>query len=156
MKLFFVGFLVDYMSAIRYGPIVSTHFVRLILLIMLAAAILTLSLLPEAPRHVRLFMGMDKVQHWIAYAGLGFLVLLTIHSRQRALVFYFALSVFSCTMYGGLIEILQGFTGRTPETADFFVNMFGAASGGVFAIGFIEISRNTRRKERKGHDTNGD
>ena len=56
----------------------SGRIVRLILLIVLAVAILTLSLLPEAPLDVRLFVGMDKVQHWIAYTCLGFLVLLTV------------------------------------------------------------------------------
>ncbi|MBN1685325.1 MAG: hypothetical protein JW852_01665, partial [Spirochaetales bacterium] len=56
--------------------------------------------------------------------------------------------VFSCTMYGGLIEVLQRYTGRTPDTVDFFVNMFGAATGGVIALGFIEMSRNRRRKKK--------
>ena len=147
--------MVDFISTIGYVPIMSARVIRLILLIILATAILTLSLLPEIPLDVKRFMGMDKVQHWIAYTGLGFLVLLTIRGGKRPLVFYFALSVFSCTMYGGMIEVLQGFTGRTPETADFFVNMFGAAAGGVFAIGFIEISRNRSRKKSNGPETDG-
>ena len=111
---------------------------------------MTLSLLPEVPVDVRFLMGLDKVQHWIAYAGLGFLVLLTINSSKRMLLFYYALAVFSCTMYGGLIEVLQGFTGRNPEVADFFVNLFGSASGGVFAVGFIQISRDRSRKKNRG------
>ena len=133
----------------------SARVIRLILLIVLATTILTLSLLPEVPLNVKIFAKMDKVQHWVAYTGLGFLVLLTIQGSRRALALYFALSVFSCTMYGGIIEVLQGFTGRTPETADFFVNMFGAAAGGIFAIGFIEISRNRSRKKSNGPETDG-
>jgi VanZ family protein len=125
----------------------SARIIRIILLLALAGGIMTLSLLPEVPVDVRFLMGLDKVQHWIAYAGLGFLVLLTINSSKRMLLFYYALAVFSCTMYGGLIEVLQGFTGRNPEVADFFVNLFGSASGGVFAVGFIQISRDRSRKK---------
>lgn len=124
----------------------SWQLVRIVILILFATGILVLSLLPDVPVNVQLFMGLDKVQHWLAYSVLGFLVLLTINSRGGSLPVYYAICVFSCTMYGGLIEVLQGFTGRTPETADFFVNMFGAASGGVAALGFIEISRNRRKK----------
>ena len=127
----------------------SARIIRIVLLLVLAAGIMILSLLPEVPVDVRFFMGLDKVQHWIAYAGLGFLVLLTISSSKSVLVFYYAIAVFSCTMYGGLIEVLQGFTGRNPDVADFFVNLFGAASGSVFAVGFIQISRDRSRKKNR-------
>ncbi len=126
----------------------SWQLVRILLLTLFAVAILVLSLLPEAPFDIKFLMGLDKVQHWLAYSMLGFLVLLTINGRGGSLALYYAVCVFSCTMYGGLIEVLQGFTGRTPDMVDFFVNMFGAATGGVAAIGFIEISRNWRRKDR--------
>jgi VanZ family protein len=124
----------------------SLQLVRIVLLVLLASAILVLSLLPEVPIDVEFLMGLDKVQHWLAYAMLGFLVLITINKRGRSLLLFYGISVFSCTMYGGLIEVLQRFTGRTPETVDFFVNMFGAAVGGIAALGFIEISRNRRKK----------
>ena len=126
----------------------SWQLVRITLLVLFAAAIIVLSLLPEVPINVKFFLGLDKVQHWLAYTVLGFLVLLTISGRGGSLALYYAVCVFACTMYGGLIEVLQGFTGRTPDTVDFFVNMFGAAVGGVTAIGFIEISRNHRRRGR--------
>ncbi len=128
----------------------SARIIRIVLLFTLAALILILSLLPEVPIDVRFLMGLDKVQHWIAYAGLGFLVLITIYGAKRILVFYFAVAVFSCTMYGGFIEVLQGFTGRNPDVADFFVNLFGSASGGVFAVGFIQISKDRRRRKNRG------
>jgi VanZ family protein len=128
----------------------SWQLARITFLILFAAGILVLSLLPEPPINIKFLMGLDKVQHWLAYTALGFLVLLTINGRGGSLPLYFAICVFSCTMYGGLIEVLQGFTGRTPETADFFVNMFGSAAGGVTALGFIEISRNRRGKGGDG------
>ena len=128
----------------------SWQLVRIALLILIASGILVLSLLPETPINIKFLMGLDKVQHWLAYAVLGFLVLLTINGRGGSLPLYYAICVFSCTIYGGLIEVLQGFTGRTPETADFFVNMFGAAAGGVAALGFIEMSRSRRGKGGDG------
>jgi VanZ family protein len=120
----------------------SWQLFRIALLVLLALGILVLSLLPEVPVDGKFLLGLDKVQHWLAYATLGCLVLLTIRRKGGSLLLYYALSVFSCTMYGGLIEVLQGFTGRTPDTIDFFVNMFGSASGSVIALGVIEMSRN--------------
>ena len=125
----------------------SWQLVRVFLLVLLASAILVLSLLPEVPVDIEFLLGLDKLQHWLAYAALGFLVLLTINRRGKSLLFYYGICVFSCTMYGGLIEVLQGYTGRTPDTVDFFVNMFGAATGGVTAVGFIEMSRSGREKK---------
>ncbi len=122
----------------------SWQILRISLLAILAFGILALSLLPEPPFDVEHLLGLDKVQHWLAYAALGCLVLLTVHKRNRSLLFYYTVTVFSCTMYGGLIEVLQRYTGRTPDTIDFFVNMFGAAAGGVIALGLIEMSKNRR------------
>ena len=125
----------------------SWQLIRVFLLVLLASAILVLSLLPEVPVDIEFLLGLDKLQHWLAYAALGFLVLLTINRRGKSLLFYYGICVFSCTMYGGLIEVLQGYTGRTPDTVDFFVNLFGAATGGVTAVGFIEMSRSGREKK---------
>jgi len=123
----------------------SWQLLRLFLLILLAAGILILSLLPEAPLDVKFLFGLDKAQHWLAYAALGFLVLLTMTRKGGSLLLHFSLTVFSCTMYGGVIEILQKYTGRTPDTVDFFVNFFGSLAGAVIALGVIEISRNRDR-----------
>ena len=123
--------------------------VRLILLVVLASGIMILSLLPEPLFSLRWISSMDKAQHWIAYTILGFLVYLSIHSGDYHRVLYVAVSIFSCTMYGGLIEVLQSFTGRVPDPIDFFVNMFGAAVGTVAALGFIETSRDSRRRGKR-------
>ena len=123
----------------------SGRTVRIVLLAGLSVGILVLSLLPESIISIKELMGLDKVQHWLAYCGLGVLVMLTIQTARRSLVLYFAVSVFSCTMYGGFIEILQGATGRTPDIIDFFVNFVGAMCGAIIAVAAIEISRNKQR-----------
>ena len=120
--------------------------VRISLLAALSVAILVLSLLPEPLFSAEWLLTLDKVQHWIGYGCLGFLVYLTIQSQTRQKVLYFAVAVFGCTMYGGLIEVLQEFTGRTPDMTDFFVNMFGAATGSTLGVGAIEMMRNRRRR----------
>ena len=117
-------------------------------MVILAIAILVLSILPEPPVSLNLFAGMDKVQHWIAYTVLGFLVFLTLQTRGGNKALYLALTVIACSMYGGIIEVLQGFTGRSPEIADFFINMLGAGCGAIAALGFIEISRNKGQKDK--------
>ena len=130
----------------RYVPRMSGRVVRISLLVGLSVGILVLSLLPESIFSVKALMGLDKAQHWLAYCGLGVLVMLTISTANRPLILYFALSVFSCTMYGGLIEVLQRFTGRTPDVTDFFTNFVGAVCGGIIAVGAIEISRDKQRQ----------
>ena len=120
--------------------------VRVSLLAVLAVAILVLSLVPEPPIRAEWIMGLDKIEHWIAYSFLGLLVYLTIQSAAEQRLLYFALTVFGCTMYGGLIEVLQGLTGRTPDIVDFFVNMFGATSGSVVGVGALEMAKGRRRR----------
>jgi VanZ family protein len=121
---------------------------------------MVLSLLPDPLLPLDWVSGMDKVQHWIAYTVLGALVYLTVQSPGYNRLFYVAVAVFSCTMYGGLIEVLQSFTGRTPDSIDFFVNMFGASVGSVAALGFVETSRDSRRRgtriSKRKTDTEGD
>ncbi len=112
-----------------------------------------LSLLPDPLFSLDWVSGMDKVQHWIAYATLGAVVFLAIRTPGSKRLLFFVVSVFSCTLYGGLIEILQSFTGRTPDVVDFFVNMFGAAVGSVVALGSVETSLDRRRRRtRKGNE----
>jgi len=126
------------------------RYLRVVLLVVIAGAIMVLSLLPDPLLPLDWVSGMDKVQHWIAYTVLGALVYLTVQSPGYSRMFYVAIAVFSCTMYGGLIEVLQSFTGRTPDSIDFFVNMFGALVGSVAALGFVETSRDSRRRGSRG------
>ncbi len=122
----------------------SSRLLQILLLAATSLSILVLSLLPDPVISIRWFSGMDKVQHWIAYALLGFLVFLTLQSPGRNRLLFLTISVFLCTMYGGLIEVLQSFTGRQPDALDFFTNFFGALVGAIGALGIVEISRSSR------------
>lgn len=58
---------------------------------------------------------------------LGFLMVLTIRGKSRLRCFCAALVLLA--LFGGLIEILQGFVQRTPEWGDFMVNCIGSGAG---------------------------
>lgn len=126
--------------------------IRIVLLVLCSAAIMVLSLIPNPPFRMDWFAGMDKVQHWIAYSALGFLVFVTIHAPGRHRLLGFAVTVFACTAYGGLIEVLQSFTGRVADPIDCFVNMFGAAVGSIAALGFVETSLDSRRRGQRDRE----
>ncbi len=122
----------------------SARTLQILLLSLTSVSILVLSLLPDPILSLGWFSGLDKVQHWLAYALLGFLVYLTIQSPGRNRTLFLVISVFACTMYGGLIEVLQSFTGRRPDSVDFFTNFFGALVGAIVALGVMETMRNIR------------
>ena len=44
------------------------------------------------------------------------------------------------SLYGGLIEFLQGFTGRTPEGLDLLFDSAGAATGVLLYFTFRKIA----------------
>ena len=125
---------------------------RVALLSAVAAAILVLSLIPDPPIELGWLANADKVQHWVAYLVLGFLVYLTIQHGEKRRLAIVGLSVALCTIYGGLIEVLQTFTGRSADAIDFFVNMFGASAGAVASLGSVEISIDSKRR-RTGRAT---
>jgi VanZ family protein len=98
-----------------------------ILVFVVAAAILLASLLPRAPLRLERIRFADKISHALAYLVWGFLLFLsqqTGRPRRRAL-----LAVLVCLLFGGAIEVLQGFTGRSPELADLLADGLGAAVG---------------------------
>ncbi len=97
-----------------------------ILTVVLAVAILVASLLPQHqtpdPLH------LDKVEHLGAYALLGFLAYLAAGRRGLGVV----LAVIAlCSVFGGLIEIVQPLTGRSRELADWIVDIAGASLGSL-------------------------
>jgi len=99
-----------------------------ILLALTAAGTLVLSLIPNTPKPPLDVPLLDKVEHALAYAVLTFLSVGSFRGRRRVVVIR---SILICSAYGGLIEVLQGFTGRTVELADFFFDILGAGVGGV-------------------------
>jgi VanZ family protein len=96
-----------------------------------APTILVLSLLPDVAGPLGETVG-DKIPHLIAYATLGFFVYV---ATGRAGVAVLVVSVVLCTLYGGAIEILQQYTGRTPEIGDWVADFAGALGGSLAAAG---------------------
>jgi VanZ family protein len=67
----------------------------------------------------------DKALHFTAYFGLAGLATVALDARKQALW-----AVLSLAILGGVLEILQGFTGRDPSLYDEAANILGAGAGG--------------------------
>ena len=119
---------------------------RISLLVTVAVAIMILSLIPDPLFSLQWMRGADKAHHWIAYSVLGFIVFLTISVEDRRRFLFLMLSILASTLYGGFVELLQFLTGRSPDTVDFFVNMFGAAAGSIAALGIVETLLDSRSR----------
>ena len=77
---------------------------------------------------------MKSLDHFLAYTVLGFFVFLSIY--KKGLYFpSFLVTLISCTIYGGAIELLQKYTGRKPELFDFLMDSAGAGCGALLGIG---------------------
>lgn len=95
-----------------------------------AAGITLLSLLPDTPDIPVAVPFLDKIEHALAYAVLAFFAVGSFRGRRSRVIFW---SILACSAYGGLIEIMQIYTGRNAEAADFLFDGFGALSGGLLA-----------------------
>jgi VanZ family protein len=67
----------------------------------------------------------DKALHFMAYFGLAGLATVALSARRPALW-----AVLSLAILGGVLEILQGFTGRDPSLYDEIANILGVGLGG--------------------------
>ena len=107
-----------------------------ILTIIVAASILVLSLVPNHPQIRGGFHLADKIAHFIAYLVLSFLVIVSYFEgkRGRTALAAFVIVAVSCVLFGGLIEILQRFTGRLPELWDLAADVLGAAVGSLLGL----------------------
>ncbi len=87
-------------------------------------AILVLSLVPQSsapdPLH------NDKAEHATAYAALGLLAFLATGKRSAAVILA---TIGVCSLYGGLIEIIQPWFGRNRELGDWVADIGGALAG---------------------------
>ncbi|MCB1390441.1 MAG: VanZ family protein [Rhodobacteraceae bacterium] len=93
------------------------------LLLAMLIASLTLTPMPDG----RLVTsGLDKVYHFIAFAGLIFPLILT-DSRR----WFWAVP--ACILYGGLIELIQPSVGRSAEWLDFGADLTGVLAGAALA-----------------------
>jgi len=97
---------------------------------------MVLSLLPKLPDPVIKLSWIDKLEHFAAYAVFSAsLYSILPEWKQRSRLFtVFIVSLF----YGGIIEYLQQFTGRTPDLFDLAADLTGAAAGSAVYGFFIK------------------
>jgi VanZ family protein len=74
----------------------------------------------------------DKMEHFIAYFGLASMATLVTGFRPRL-----AGAILGIILFGGALEILQGYTGRDPDILDFAANSIGAFAGLVVGALFL-------------------
>lgn len=68
----------------------------------------------------------DKLLHFIAYFGLGGLITVGFRARPAS-----RWGVLGVIVLGGVLEIVQGLTGRDMSAWDEVANILGAVSGGL-------------------------
>jgi VanZ family protein len=88
----------------------------------------------------------DKALHFIAYFGLAGIATVALKADRRVVAATMGLIVL-----GGLLEILQGFTGRDPSLLDEAANSLGAISGAGTGWLLIRILR-PKILASTGHD----
>jgi len=112
-----------------------------ILTIFMTVFILVLSLLPDPPEIPGGFQFSDKIAHFVAYAILSFLLIISFFGGKKISTVVIVAAL--CLVYGGLIEILQVCTHRQPEILDLAADFIGALSGAALGAG---LSRRIRFK----------
>ena len=111
---------------------------------LIALFILILSLLPiSQPQGIEL---SDKINHLIAYFVLAVIFVVAFKPNVPHPVILSLISTGSCTLYGGIIEILQSFTPRTPELLDVLANFAGALMGTLCAVLILFILKKTEKR----------
>jgi VanZ family protein len=117
-----------------------------ILTILVAVGILVLSLLPKPPEIPVGFHFADKIAHFLAYLVLGFFVFASVSGAKRigSPLMMVLIVAALCALFGGVIEILQMFTGRQPEFWDLAADLIGAVCGAFSGAG---LWRRFRRKQ---------
>ncbi|HXR95536.1 MAG TPA: VanZ family protein [Rhizomicrobium sp.] len=81
------------------------------------------------PPDVDSLIAWDKAQHFIAYFGLAAMATMVLGLNRRL-----AWAILGVILLGAGLEILQAYTGRDPELADFIANSLGALSGTAVGI----------------------
>jgi len=98
-----------------------------------AAAIGFLSLIPKLPPAIPILY-IDKIEHFIAYGVLSGLAAYTFRNKRRPLLAAFIVMLI-CSAYGGILELLQYYTGRSRELADLIADSIGAIAGALITKG---------------------
>jgi VanZ family protein len=81
-------------------------------------------------------LSWDKLDHFTAYAGL--MLLATLGWGLRRSLLWVLLAVVALS---GVLEILQGFTGRDAEWGDLFANASGAMTGLAVGMTYLAVPR---------------
>lgn len=92
-----------------------------------AAAIVVLSLIPAGDWYHGL--GVEGLDHYLAYAGLSFLVLLRCQGRSA-----WAVRIIAIMALGVVIELVQPYFHRGMELPDIIANAAGIASGALLVV----------------------
>jgi VanZ family protein len=74
----------------------------------------------------------DKSLHFTAYFGLSGMICLALKEPRRVFV-----AAISLILFAGALEIVQGYTGRDPDTYDELANTLGVITGS--SIGYLII-----------------
>ena len=86
----------------------------------------------------------DKAQHFTAYFGLAAMATMVLGPRPRL-----AWAIPGLIAYGGLMEIIQGLTGRDASWWDLLANSIGVASGlGVALLAWRQSGNLLGRAEK--------
>lgn len=101
-----------------------------ILALVMAAAILVVSLLPRPPMSFERASWSDKVEHGLAYAAWGVVLGFALAGRRRP----FLLALLIGVLFGGLIELLQPLTGRHGDVLDLLADAVGVGAGAAAAL----------------------
>ena len=112
----------------------------------IALSILILSLVPKPPELIREFALGDKIMHLAAYIALAFSMgfILPRSFKVNTVIIF---TIISSSLFGGVIEFLQGFTGRSPELLDLLFDTAGAAIGVLLYFTYKKIAYRYHRKE---------
>jgi len=89
----------------------------------------------------------DKAAHFTAYFGLALMATIAVRARRRAAWYVLALIVM-----GGVLEILQGMTGRDADIWDEVANTLGALTGSGLAWAGVAFLRARKLVEDKDGD----
>jgi VanZ family protein len=127
-------------GSFRIEKLLSRRVSRIVIVI-LSLLVLALSLTPRPERVLGALSAYDKIGHFMAYVALGFFALRAV-DRRGPLPFF--LTIAGCTLFGGIIEIIQPFVGRTMELADFLVDLAGSVAGAALVV---LLTWNARRGE---------
>jgi len=93
----------------------------------MVAFVVWITLTPHPPHIPFIFPRFDKLGHFMAYLGLMAWFAAALPGRK-----WLARIMVVLIIMGGLLEILQGFTGRDPEWLDWFRDSSGVVLGATW------------------------